>query len=189
MSSSANETLPATALPSAVTDQASFVARRSIDSLNRTDSTASCSTFDVPCVGRNRTTAGAAAVLIVRDGVSASGEPDVSERAPSVTVYSVDVASGSAGLNQNELVPAADAMASRAPRSGGSMLSALRTSPIATDRSKLKTKPVVTATSSPAGAVVAICAVVAWRVRKTARAGTAIGRPVSPSAPARTETV
>ena len=90
------------------------------------------------------------------------------------------------GVKTKVVVPGSDRATSRAPRSGGSMLSALRTAPIATGRSKVNVKPVVTAASSPAIAVAAIRPIVAWRVRKTARAGTAIGRPLSPSAPART---
>jgi hypothetical protein len=65
VSFSANDTVPATGFPSAVTTHARFVLLRSIDSVNRTDRTAPRSTLEVFDVGRKRTTAGADVVVTV----------------------------------------------------------------------------------------------------------------------------
>ena len=83
-------------------------------------------------------------------------------------------------------MPGAEATTLSAPRTAGSIASALRTAPIATGRSKLIVNPVLTAATLPDNAVAAMRTVVASRVRKTARAGLAIGRPLAPRAPART---
>jgi hypothetical protein len=73
VSFSANETVPATGLPSAVTTQAYFVLIRSIGWLKRTDRTAPWSTTRVPLLGRKRTTSGAAVVVIVSGWTATTG--------------------------------------------------------------------------------------------------------------------
>ena len=95
---SANDTVPATGWPLAVTTQARFVLFRSIDSVNRTERTEPRSTLAVSCFGRKRTTAGAEVVVTVKAGVSATGAPDASSSGPSPTEYGVSVASTSDGV-------------------------------------------------------------------------------------------
>ena len=95
---SANDTLPVTGWPLAVTTHARFVLLRSIDSVNRTESTEPRSTLAVLLIGRKRTTAGAEVVVMVKAGVSATGAPDASSSGPSPTEYGVSVARTSDGV-------------------------------------------------------------------------------------------
>ena len=68
-------------------------------------------------------------------------------------------------------MPGAEATTSSAPRTAGSIASALRTAPIATGRSKLIVNPVLTAATLPDNAVAAMRTVVASRVEEDGSGG------------------
>ena len=167
--------------------KADFALRRSIDWLKRTDRSADRSTFVVRWTGRNRTTRGAAVVLMASVGPAARVAPgrideaiegDLVRRARRERRRRCEDERRRAGGCRGRREGAGDQRI-ELERRGGTR----RYRPVIEADPEARTRP---SRLVPARAVASIRPTVAARVRNTARAGTAIGRPLVPSAPGRT---
>ena len=199
VSSSANETLPATSVRPATTAKAFFVEASSIGWVNRTEIPAPRSTSFVSARGRNRTTPGETPVRTASVAVG-TAMPSASRTPSSVRRYVVLGRSGASGAKVHDdvgvvaapvtaAVVAVVAVGASVPGVAGTIEKAASTVAGSMARSKAIVNALPTPIRLPAGTVAAIVAAAASRVRKAARAGVAMGAPLAARAPASTVTV
>ena len=196
-SPSAQETLPATGFPFAVTVNALAVAARSIGAVKRTESVASRATSSVSARGRKRTTDAAATVRTSSDAVGIA-TPSASCSPLTTSRYFVSAWRPSVGVNRKLVVPAAapstvvtvpaTGVAVVPPPTGRSWIAAVAAS-VETDPLTSTSKAVEALTREASRSVAAIVSVAAPRVRKAVWTGLRSGWPLRASAPAATVTV
>src|SRR5689334_10064446 len=153
--------------------------------VKRTEIPASRGTCWVMCAGRNRTMAGATTVRMASDRAAISA-PDASRAPETMSLYRAFGWSAVFGVKVTTVEPFAAVELDTSPGVAGSRRIAVVIDASSMGWSKVTVNAESIETREPLDLVAASTAEVGARVRKEARAGLVIGRPVAARAPAPT---